>query len=78
VYPDMSGLFGAIAVKKINFEDGKVDFILVLQFGDQSFEMTFAGKLEDSKLTGELTSSRGSQKVTGTKVVRTFRRRNTQ
>jgi hypothetical protein len=78
VYPDMSGLFGAIPVKKINFEDGKVDFILVLQFGDQSFEMTFAGKLEDSKLTGELTSSRGSQKVTGTKVVRTFRRRNTQ
>jgi hypothetical protein len=75
VNPDMSGLYGALPIKKINFEDGKVDFLLVLQFGDQTFEMTFAGKLADSKLTGELTSSRGSQKITGTKIVRTFRRR---
>ena len=78
VNPDMSGLYGAIPIKKINFEEGKVDFLLVLQFGDQSFEMTFAGKLEDSKLIGELTSSRGSQKVKGTKIVRTFRRRSSQ
>ena len=42
-----------------------------------SFEMSFAGKLEDSKLIGELTTSRGSQKVTGTKVIRRFRRRST-
>jgi hypothetical protein len=40
--------------------------------------MKFEGKLADSKLTGELTSDRGSQKVTGTKVVRTFTRRSTQ
>lgn len=78
VNPDMSGLYGAIPIKKISFENGKVDFLLVLQFGDQSFEMTFAGKLEDAKLTGELTSSRGSQKIKGTKIVRTFRRRRFQ
>ena len=78
VNPDMSGLYGALPIKKINFEDGKVDFLLVMQFGDQSFERTFAGKLEDSKLTGELTSSRGSQKIKGTKIVRTFRRRSSQ
>jgi hypothetical protein len=78
VNPDMSGLYGAIPIKKVNFEEGRVDFLLVLQFGDQSFEMTFDGKLEDSKLVGELTSSRGSQKVTGTKIVRTFRRRSSQ
>jgi hypothetical protein len=75
---DMSGLYGAIPIRKVNFEEGRVDFLLVLQFGDQSFEMTFEGKLEDSKLTGELTSSRGSQKVKGTKIVRTFRRRSSQ
>jgi len=78
VNPDMSGLYGALPIKKINFENGKVDFLMVMQFGDQSFEMTFAGKLEDSKLVGELTTSRGTQKIKGTKIVRTFRRRSSQ
>jgi len=78
VNPDMSGLYGALPIKKVNFENGRVDFLLVLQFGDQSFEMTFEGKLEDAKLIGEMTSSRGSQKVKGTKIVRTFRRRSSQ
>ncbi|MCH8118108.1 MAG: hypothetical protein IIC00_00100 [Planctomycetes bacterium] len=75
VNPDMSGLYGAIPIKKINLEGDQVSFKIVLEFGDQKFEMNFEGKLEDSKLTGELTSSRGSQKIKGTKVVRTFRRR---
>jgi len=77
VNPDMSGLYGAIPIKKINLEDGKVDFLTVLEFGDQSFEIRFEGKLDDSKLTGELTSERGSQKIKGTKVIRTFRGRGT-
>jgi hypothetical protein len=50
---------------------------MVLEFGDERFEMSFEGKLADSKLTGELTSFIGSQKIKGTKVVRTFRRRST-
>ena len=77
VNPDMSGMYGAIPIKKINLEDDKVDFLTVLKFGDQSFEITFEGKIEDTKLTGEITTSRGSQKVSGTKVIRTFRRRST-
>lgn len=77
VNPDMTGLYGALPIKKVSFQNGAVNFPMVLQFGDQSFEMNFSGKLEDSKLTGELSSSRGSQKVTGTKIVRTFRRRTT-
>ena len=75
VNPDMSGLYGAIPVKKVNFEGERVSFKVVMEFGDQTFEMGFEGKLADSKLTGELTSSRGSQKIKGTKVIRTFRRR---
>jgi hypothetical protein len=75
VYPDLTGLYGSLPVKKINFENGTVDFVMAMQFGDQSFEMSFKGKIEDNKLTGELTTSRGSQKVTGTKVVRTGGRR---
>jgi hypothetical protein len=78
VNPDMSGRYGAIAVKKIELDGEKVSFKIVLEFGDRKFEMNFAGKIEDSKLIGEMTSDRGSQKITGTKVIRTFRRRSTR
>jgi hypothetical protein len=80
VNPDMSALYGAVPIKKINVEDGRVDFLAVLELGDRTYELRFDGKLEDAKLTGELTSSRGTRKVkvTGTKVVRTFRRRSTE
>jgi hypothetical protein len=77
VNPDMSGLYGSLPLKKVNLEDGKVSFKIVIEFGDRKFESSFEGKLEDPKLTGELTSSRGTRKVTGKKVVRTFRRRST-
>ncbi len=75
VNSDMSGLYGANPVKKVNLEDNKVSFKIVLEFRERKYEISFEGKLEDSKLTGELTSERGSQKITGTKVVRTFGRR---
>jgi hypothetical protein len=78
VNPDMSALYGAIPIKKINLEDGRVDFLTVLKFGDQSFEIRFEGKIEEKKLTGEISTERGSQKITGTKVVRTYRRRSTR
>ncbi len=75
VNPDMSGLYGTIPIKKVNFEGDQVSFKTVLEYGERKLEVSFQGKLEDSKLTGELTTSRGSQKIKGTKVVRTFRRR---
>jgi len=75
VNPDMSGLYGAIPVKKVALDGDKVTFKIALEFGDQSFEMDFAGKVEGSKLAGELTSDRFSSKITGTKVVRTSRGR---
>ena len=72
VNPDMSGLYGAIALKKVNLEGDKVSFKTVLEFGDLKFEMSFEGKIAESKLSGELKTSRGTSKVTGTR--RTFRR----
>jgi len=75
VNPDLTGLYGSFPIKKINFQNGVVDFPMAMQFGDQSFEMSFKGKIEENKLIGELTSDRGTQKVTGTKVVRTGGRR---
>lgn len=77
VNPDMSGLYGTIPVKKVNLEDGQVSFLMVVEFGDRTFEMNFEGKLAESKLTGEMTTSRGTQKITGTKVIRPSRRRST-
>jgi hypothetical protein len=74
VNSDMSGLYGAIPIKKVDLKDDQVSFKIVLEFGERKFEMSFKGKLAESKLTGELTTSRGSQKVTGKKVIRTFRR----
>ncbi len=74
VNPDLSALYGAMPVKKVDFKDGRVSFKITMEFGERSFEMDFAGKIQDSKLEGELTTQMGSQKVTGTKVVRRGRR----
>jgi len=74
VNPDLSALYGAMAIKKVDFKDNQVTFKIVMEFGDRSFEMDFQGKIQDTKLEGELTTQMGSQKVTGTKVVRRGRR----
>jgi precorrin-6B methylase 2 len=71
VNPDLSGLYGATAVNKINLEDKQVSFKIVRSFGDQEFESNFKGTLDGKKLTGEMVSSRGSQTVTGLKRSRT-------
>ncbi len=78
VNPDLSALYGSNLIKKINLDSDKVSFKYIMTFGDQEFETSFAGKLAESKITGELTTSRGTQKIKGTKVVRTFRRRSTE
>jgi len=78
VNPDMSGMYGAIPIKKVHLKNNKVSFKTVLEFRERKYEMSFEGTLEESKLTGELTTSRGTRKVTGTKVVRTSGRRRTR
>lgn len=70
INPDLSALYGSMPVKVVKLEDGKVSFKIVMEFGENTFEMDFSGTLAESKLTGELVSSRSTQKVTGTKVVR--------
>jgi len=67
VNPDLSGLYGSSAIKKINLEGDQVSFKMVRMFRDQESEITFKGTLDGRKLTGERVSSRGSQTVTGQK-----------
>ena len=67
VNPDLSGLYGSSAIKKIDLEGEQVSFKMVRMFREQESEITFKGTLGGKKLTGELASSRGSQTVTGLK-----------
>jgi len=71
VNPDLSGLYGSSAIKKIDFEGKQVSFKIVRMFRDQESEITFNGTLDGRKLTGERVTSRGSQTVTGRKRSRT-------
>ena len=72
VNADMSALYGSNLIKKVNLDGDKVSFKYVMQFGDRELETSFEGKIAESKLAGELKTSRGTSKVTGTR--RTFRR----
>jgi len=68
VLPDMSARFGALPIKKIGLEKGKVNFEMILQFDYNDYEISFEGRLDSGKLTGKLTSSQGTSEVTGTKI----------
>jgi len=68
INPDMSGMYGVTPIDKITLEGDKVTFKIAPEFGRMRFEMDFEGKLDGSKLTGELKNPRGSQTVTGKKV----------
>ncbi|MBN2137113.1 MAG: hypothetical protein JW720_04850 [Sedimentisphaerales bacterium] len=75
---DMSGLYGSTPIKEVTLNGDKVSFKIVMAFGEQPFEMSFAGKLDQGNLTGEMTTSQGVSKIAGKKVVRQFRRPNNQ
>ncbi len=68
VNPDLSALYGPIAIKKVTLNSDEVAFKTVLEFGERKIETSFTGRLDGKNLTGELTTSRGSQKVTGRKI----------
>jgi len=71
VNPDLSGLYGSSAIKKIDLQGDQVSFKVVRMFRDQQSETTFNCTLDGRKLTGERVSSRGTQTVTGQKRSRT-------
>jgi len=71
INPDFSGMYGPIAIKKVELNNDEVAFKTVLEFGERKIEISFTGKLDGRKLTGELTSSRGTRQVTGEKIRRT-------
>lgn len=73
VNSDMSAFYGPALINKINHDGDKISFKYVLKlFSDREVEVSFEAKIADSKLTGEIKTSQGTWKVTGTR--RPFRR----
>ncbi|MGQ9590946.1 MAG: hypothetical protein ACUVYA_11690 [Planctomycetota bacterium] len=75
VNPDLSAVYGATRVERVTLDGDKLGFKIVREFGDRKFEMTFQATIADGKLTGEVATAMGTQKVSGTKVVRPPRER---
>jgi len=67
VNSDLSALYGSAVIKKVNLDGDKVSFKYVVTFNSQDYEVSFEGKIADSKLTGEVKTDRGTSKVTGAK-----------
>ncbi len=67
VFPDLSARYGAISIEKVNLDDKDVTFKTSLEFGYETLDISFAGRIKGRKLTGEITSSMGTAEVTGEK-----------
>jgi hypothetical protein len=68
VLPDLSGRFGALPIKKINHEEGKVSFEMKLPFGDNEYEIGLECEVKGGKMTGKFISSQGEGEVKGVKI----------
>jgi len=71
INPDLSGLYGPIAIQKFNLKDNQVSFKTTLEYNEQKSEISFAGTLQNNKLNGEMTTSRGTRTVEGWRKGRT-------
>ncbi len=67
---DLSGLYGTLPISDVKLDGDKLTFKAVIKWGDNEFEFQFAGKIDGESLSGEITSQRGSRKVTGKKAQR--------
>ena len=65
INPDLSAMYGPIAVKKVALDNGQVTFSTTVDFGERKYDISFAGQVKSRKLTGELTTSRGTRRITG-------------
>jgi len=65
INPDLSGMYGPIAIQKVHLEDSQVSFKTTREYNERKSEISFAGTLQNKKLSGEMTTSRGTRKVEG-------------
>jgi len=67
VLPDLSARYGAIPIEKVNLDGKDVMFKTSIEYGGQTYDISFAGRINGRKLTGEITSSLGTAEVSGEK-----------
>ena len=60
-----TGKWGSGDLSNVKFQDGKLTFVRIIQFGDQEFIMDYAGTLKDGKITGTMSSDNGEFAVNG-------------
>jgi hypothetical protein len=65
--------WGMNELKEVQFEDNKLSFTQVIQFGDQEMTSKFTGTIEQDELSGLLVSDRGESEITGKRAPRTPR-----
>jgi hypothetical protein len=65
INPDLSAIYGPIPVEKVDLDNDRVIFKTVVDFGERKYDISFTGQLENRKVTGEITTSRGTRQVTG-------------
>ena len=61
----LAGKWGSSDLSDVKFQDGKLTFVRIIQFGDQEFIMDYAGTLKDGKITGAMSSDRGEFATNG-------------
>ncbi len=78
INPDLTAMYGPVPIKKVDVDNDRVTWKTSMSVGDRDFELSFAAQINGKNLTGEMTSSRGTRKVTGVKRVITPAKQKTQ
>jgi hypothetical protein len=63
-----SGMWGGSKLSNIKLEGQKLTFDRTIRFGDNEFTMSYAGTVQDGKLTGAWSSDRGEFETNGVKT----------
>lgn len=72
LFPDLTGRYeffgGEIPMKNPKFENGQLTFTLEVGPPDQTFQLSFKGKVEGQTIKGQMTSDQGTAEITGKKL----------
>ena len=57
-----------LAVTDLKVDGNQISFKVIMRYGDREVPMEFKGKVDGTRLVGERTTSRGTNKITGKKI----------
>lgn len=69
---DMTGTYQSsdadVPIKDLNYEEGRLNFKIEMDSGDEQLQMDFKGELHGTAIDGEFTTPDGINKITGKKI----------